>query len=315
MVVGSILIIIAIIIFIIFILRRKKITKKSTSVGIFLCIFLLLIGAAYSLMTSYQVYDMKGISKERNNDTAGAIIEYEKAISKNSKDSFAYNQIINIYFQRGEYDKALEYSKKLIEIENNAIDYINKGNIEWELKLYDEGLKSYKKALELDATANLAYYGIGMIYFEKEEYNESFDYFQKYTKQVGEDIDAYYYMGTIKFIMNDFDSAMEYLNKVTDGKEYPNMYIAYFLKGEIFYSKEQYNKAIENYTESVKLNNSFADGYYNLARAYGKSGDKVNVLTYLKEAVKISDKFKQLAATDSAFNSFIQDPEFLAIIQ
>ncbi len=315
MIFGSILILLAILIFVVYIIKiRKKNNNKIASI-ILTILIILSSGAIYSIFTSYQLYDVKGHKLESESKSDDAMESYKKAIEKNNNDTFAYNHIISILMQQGRFEEALEYSSKLIEIEKKADNYINKGNIEWELSEYEKALESYEEAIKIDEKAALAYYGKGMIYFAREEYEKSFDNFNTYIEIVGDDTDAYYYMGTIKFIDSDYENALIYLDKVTLQGDYPNIYISYFLKGEIYYGKEDYQTAIENYTKSIELNATFGDGYYNLARAYGKLNDADNAIKNLKKSVEISGKFKELAATDGAFNSLLENNDFIDIIK
>ncbi|MCM1992015.1 tetratricopeptide repeat protein [Oceanirhabdus seepicola] len=315
MVGGSILILLAILIFIVYMIKIRKKNNNKVAIIILLILIMLSGGAIYSIFTSYQLYDIKGHKLESENKSDDALESYKKAIKKNKNDTFAYNHIIAILMQQGRFEEALEYSSKLIEIEKKTDNYINKGNIEWELNEYEKALESYEEAIKIDEKAPLAYYGIGMVYFAQEEYEKSFDNFNRYIEIVGDDIDAYYYMGTIKFIASDHDNALIYLDKVTLQGDYPNIYISYFLKGEIYYGKEDYQSAIKNYSKSIELNVNFGDGYYNLARAYGKLNDADNAIKNLRKAVELSDKFKELAATDGAFNSLLENDKFIDIIR
>ncbi|WBW97483.1 tetratricopeptide repeat protein [Oceanirhabdus sp. W0125-5] len=315
MVIGSVLILLAIIIFTIYMIKLRRKNDNKISVIILIILIILSGSAIYSIFTSYQLYDIKGHKLESQSKSEEAMESYKKAIEKNENDTFAYNHIISILMQQRRFEEALDYSSKLINIEQKADNYINKGNIEWELSEYENALISYEEAIKIDEKSALAYYGIGMVYFAQEEYDKSFDNFKRYIEIVGDDTDAYYYMGTIKFIASDYENALTYLDKVTLQGDYPNIYIAYFLKGEIYYGKEEYESAIENYSKSVELNVNFGDGYYNLARSYGKINDQDNAIKNLRKAVEISDKFKELAATDGAFNTLLENNDFIDIIK
>lgn len=315
MVTGSVLIAVSIIIYLIYFIRRKKIENQKIVVGVFFLLIVFLGAAAYNLVTSYQLYDMRGYSMETSNQQNEAVKNYLKAIEKNKDDVFAYNHLVNIYFQNGDYDNALKYCNKLIEIDDNANNYINRGNIFWESQKYSEAYRSYQEAVALNQNAELAYYGLGMVDYANENYEEAFMHFSEYMDRVQYDVDACYYMGTIKFIQNDFDEARGYLDKVVDTEDHSKKYIAYFLKGEISYAKEDYRMAAQNYENSIVLNQEFGDGYYNLSRAYGRLGDKKKSLDNLKRAVDLSDKFKEFAVSDNAFNNILDNQEFLEIIQ
>ena len=59
---------------------------------------------------------------------------------------------------------------------------------------------------------------------------------------------------------------------------YPNYAAAYNNRGYAYYGKQEYDKAISEFTEAIRLNPNYILAYNNRATAYGKQGknDKAN---------------------------------------
>jgi len=61
-----------------------------------------------------------------------------------------------------------------------------------------------------------------------------------------------------------------------------------FEKGNQFYDKGEYDKAIACYTEAIRLNPKFDDAYSNRGHAYGAKGEHDKEMADLKEALRLS---------------------------
>jgi tetratricopeptide (TPR) repeat protein len=94
----------------------------------------------------------------------GAQEQWEKALSLNSKDPAAYNNLANLHGHTGQVKKAFEYYAKAIELNpRESIYYHNFGTTVYlfrkdamefygitEQQVYDKALQLYSKALKLD---------------------------------------------------------------------------------------------------------------------------------------------------------------------
>jgi tetratricopeptide (TPR) repeat protein len=100
------------------------------------------------------------------NDEDGAREQLEKALTLNSQDAAAYNNLANIYGHTGPVKKAFEYYGKAIELNSREpIYYHNFGTTVYlfrkdaeeyfhitEQEVFDKALQLYSKALKLDPT-------------------------------------------------------------------------------------------------------------------------------------------------------------------
>ncbi len=75
--------------------------------------------AAAAIRPNSSIYSNMGLCYQRLGNSEAAEINYQRAITIDSKNAFAYNNLSALYFRRAEYDKSLEYARKSIEIDNH----------------------------------------------------------------------------------------------------------------------------------------------------------------------------------------------------
>jgi len=144
------------------------------------------------------------------------ISELKKRIANNPKKAYNYYSLGNVYYFKGEYNKAIEYLTKAIDLEpkkpKNAKYCYSRGiNYIW-LKEYDKAIADYSKAIKLEDD-NAKYYDIrGKIYNSLKEYDKAIADHSKAIKL--EDDNAKYYLSLARTLcsISDFDRAHVNLN-------------------------------------------------------------------------------------------------------
>ena len=123
--------------------------------------------------------------------------EYEKAVEvckqaiKIDPHHFiAYNNLGNAYLSLGKYKKAESCFKKAISLDpEHPAPYSNLGWTYFLLGQYEQALILYKKSIELDANYSSPYYNLAILYYERGEYDLAVEYCRK-AKELGHKIDA-----------------------------------------------------------------------------------------------------------------------------
>ncbi len=195
-----------------------------------------------------------------------------------------YNSHGISYYNKGDYDKALEAFNKSLKIrlatigENNpatATSYNNIG-LAWKSKgEYDKAIEFYEKALKIQlatigenspATAT-SYNNIGSAWDSKGEHNKAIEFY-------------------IKALKIDITTIGE--NNPATATSYNNIGLAWDSKGE-------YDKAIEFYEKAIKIRiatggeNSLliATNYNNIGSAWKSKGEYDKAIEFYKKALKI----------------------------
>lgn len=222
--------------------------------------------------------------KEKNKFGPRALYLWEEAyeISKDMETGFkieALEALGNIYFRRGESDKAI----KIYE------------------KLYDEAIK-----IDDLRHAAIAQLGLGEIYYQKnivklanKKIIEGF--------KISEEIDYKYGVAKSKLLhcrilmnMNRFEELEKKLEEVSEYSKKHNLKDMfgdiYNFKGLLEYFRGNLEKSIDYYTRSIKY--FYEAGQYidstkpmnNLANIYSDRGDYGKAMDYYEDAINIVDK-------------------------
>ncbi|UCC22032.1 MAG: sulfatase-like hydrolase/transferase, partial [Planctomycetota bacterium] len=94
--------------------------------------------------------------------------------------SVAYRNLGTVYFQQGNYDKALAYCSKALQIApGSANTYYNVGNLYLKLGQLSEALAQYNSALALDPNFSEAHYNLGITLSQMARFDEAVAHYKK----------------------------------------------------------------------------------------------------------------------------------------
>lgn len=151
-------------------------------------------------------------------------------VEKVPYDSNYYNSKGQEFFNKKEYDTAIEYFYKAIAInKKNAQAYNNLAMSYWLKNNTYAAIKYFKRANLVNHNYTQPFVNLAMLY-----------------KQLG-----------------DKKSQVYYLERAI--KSNPSDYLAYYWLGDYYRNKGAYPAAIQNYKEVVKINPKFSQVYLNLA--------------------------------------------------
>ncbi|MFP6620362.1 MAG: tetratricopeptide repeat protein, partial [Pirellulaceae bacterium] len=68
---------------------------------------------------------------------------------------------------------------------------------------------------------------------------------------------------------------------------------AYYWRGNAYYHKQEYDKAIADYTALIRIKPDHADAYYNRGYAYGNKGEKAKANADFAKAKELGYKPEQ----------------------
>ena len=105
-----------------------------------------------------------------------------------------------------------------------------------------------------------------------------------------QDANAYFDQGNVYRSKDDYDRAIEAFNKATNLN--PNFAGAYNHRGVVYLDKGDYDCAIADFTTAIDLNPDFVDeAYYNRGLAYHKKGEIDKALKDYTKAIGLNPKF------------------------
>jgi len=207
----------------------------------------------------------------------------------------------------------LQYSYKNFTRYGSALNAI--GVIYYEMGNYSKAMEYYKQALKTMDTIEIKTYhradlhrNIGKLHGVQTNYNLAISSYNKAMKVYEETEDNLYQSYTLSDIGNTYSQMGEYVtalekynNSLTIGETYdfpPVVNIAYSNIGETYMKLKKYNLAIDYIQKSLDVkNNDASDVNYisnlnNLGHSHSMLGNTQKAITYLNEATMFSDSIK-----------------------
>ena len=166
-------------------------------------------------------------------ETENALSHYNSAIDNHPDLMAPYYGLYNMYFNQGEFDKAVEVTKRQLQVNDTTANiYYNLGNAQQRDGSFDDALENYYKTLEIDEDFNLTYYQVGRLAAVSGEHLEVgkkyINTFIEFGEEVGNSWLAwgYYRLGAIEEhldsnanAISNYEKALEYDKDLDQAKE------------------------------------------------------------------------------------------------
>ena len=165
-------------------------------------------------------YDKLAFAYFTKGDYQNAIINYEKAMSLDSKQKLKiYNHIAAVYEKTNQLDLKLSMLDSVIKYEpNSAITYYDKGLVYSDLMKDQEALVEFKKALELNPKYMEAYRAAGACNINLKQFQKAIDFLNKASELNDADLQTNYFLGAAYINMGDSIKAKQYFEKANRSK-------------------------------------------------------------------------------------------------
>jgi two-component sensor histidine kinase len=226
------------------------------------------------------------------------------------------SQIASVYFQEGDYDKAmsmyleiLKLSKKIDYYKGMSNSYNNIGNIYYMKEENQQAFNYYSLSLELekkmgyDLGIGESYENIAIVLDNQKKYKESLEYYAKaleyYKKANKNDYlpQLYNNIGVSYRSQNNLQKALEYFYLALEQNQKLGQIesLAYNWQniGAIYLKQGKINVALESFEKSNVIGKEFKDivkgNYEYLAEAYSKKEDFQNAYNFQKKFTQLKD--------------------------
>lgn len=208
------------------------------------------------------------------------MLQYEKAtndfntvIERNPNNIYAYNGIGQICKKQSKYKEAIEYFEKIIDLKQDY-RYVYRYIAECyeELEDYKHSIDYYTQAIEKYPDDETFYLDRGLIYSDIEDYTNALKDYKKALEIYPDYSYAYNNMGLVYRDLKQYDKAEYYFKQALE-KNSDNYRTMGNLADLYLYHLEQYNKAIELFSNQLKIVNDEPDTYAGRGEAYFKLGN------------------------------------------
>lgn len=184
---------------------------------------------------------------------------------------------------------------------------LEQGNQLYSERKFDEALQIFQKFAELNPNVYQIYFNIGDVYREKGEYdkaNEQYTIAQAKAKEKANVVmqaKALASFGEVCLRQEKFKEAQEFFSQSIALN--PKDEVLAYNVAEIFFGRNQTDKAIEYYLLAIQIKPEWSEPYLKLGYAYLNKGDMVKAVEYLHGFLKHDPQSPQAPVVQSLIES------------
>lgn len=269
--------------------------------------------------TSVTEYIKKAFEYKAAGNFKQAIEFFYKALSIDSESSEIMNEIAGLYFKINNTERAIEYYEQALMSDpfnfgiksNLALVYKHIGNVDKAINLlesvyskqqkpeylsellqclyledrFEELIEQYKRSGSQDSNIDTIHYYTGLAYYEIKDINNAEILFRRTLSINPNNTDAKYNLAKILFEKKSYDEAELLLLNILESKICAK---SYFLIGEINFSKNLLEKAINYFTIACNVDFKNPTYFYELATAYSLKGFLIEAEENYLKAIRLS---------------------------
>lgn len=254
----------------------------------------------------YLSYEKLGKIEQARNNLKQAVFYFEKALSINTKNATAWNDLGNLYYDMVDYNNAIRCYKKAVEVDENFYwSYYNIGlamtrmYTKEDRKEMKEAKEWFEKALKIKPDYYPSFNEIGLYYLDENDHNKAEEYFLKCININPNYKYPYYNLATIYKERDDYKKAKEYLLKSL--KCDPNYISAFNNLGILYYDEKDYNSALYYYTRSLEIDSSYKYALYNIGLVFYQ----------MEKYKKAYEMYEKALASDPNYQPALDEKKYL----
>lgn len=208
------------------------------------------------------LYQERSLWYLENKETENALNDITRAVSLDDDNSKLYLSLSDVYFVMGRIQKCKESLNKALELNPEETEaYLKLAELSLYMKEYPQTFEYTAKALELDNLAAKADFINGMAYKDLGDTAKAVKCFQKTVEKDQEYYHAFMQLGLI-FSVKQSPLAADYFNNAI--RLNPRSIEALYGLAMFYQETFKYNKAIETYTQILKIDPKYKFAHYNL---------------------------------------------------
>ncbi len=197
---------------------------------------------------------------------------------------------------KDELNEIIDEADRIInekDIDNNKLAeaYLKKTQALQKLGRYEESKEPLEKLLDIKNDMPEALVRLGNIYGEEKKYDEAIGYFNRAIKLKKYYAYAYAYCmrGNTYYDKDEYNKAIkDYIEAIMSKPDYT---IVYYKIGNVYNDKGEYDRAIAYYSEAIKRKRNYAVAYYSRGNAYYNKGEYDSAISDYSEAIKIDSNY------------------------
>ncbi|XP_067388344.1 tetratricopeptide repeat protein 6 [Emydura macquarii macquarii] len=219
---------------------------------------------------------------------AKCIQDFNRALAVNPKHFQAYLSRAAYYGIKGRYSKAIMNCNEAIKIHPDSVRaYLYRGTLKYHNKTYKNAIEDLTKTIDLDKICILAYYNRAICYHQIKDFRKALkDYgillLLESSKEVV--LTVLINRALVYVELDDYSNALEDFKEATlsnrsDSKIYQAIGICY-------HRLEQFEEAVNSFTQVLKLDPFSLDAYVARGNSYMEYGDEAGNIQAQKDFLK-----------------------------
>lgn len=169
-----------------------------------------------------------------------------------------YSDIVKMYDEAGQNEKAIGAARKVIELNpESEMAVYNLAIMFQKLQRYEEAIATFRQALAIKSDYDVAYYNIGSCYLNLKMFKESIEAFKNYVALVPDSADAWLQIGVCYMQLKNFDSALDPLKKCVELR--PDYGVALFNLAVVYLNLKDNYSARDVYRTLVTVDPDLAE--------------------------------------------------------
>ncbi|OKH55637.1 tetratricopeptide repeat protein [Scytonema sp. HK-05] len=249
------------------------------------------------------------------NEYEAAIASYDQVIQFKPDDDSAWNNRGIALGNLGRYEEAVASYDQALKIKPDYDSaWYNRGNALGNLGRYEEAVASYDQALKIKPDDDSAWYNRGIALGNLGRYEEAVASYDQALKFKPDKDSAWYNRGYALQNLGRYEEAVASYDQALKIK--PDDHLAWYNRGNALDELGRNEEAIESFDQALKFKPDKHEAWYNKARCYVVQGNIEQAIENLEKAIHLNpDEYREMAKTDSDFDSIREDERFVALIQ
>ena len=243
-----------------------------------------------------EAYFLLGDAQQKQNNHAGAIDAYQRAIAAKPLSYQAYRNLAELFRSDSRFTEAIDISRKAMLL--YPTDGYIYTDLSWYFSLADrheEAIQAAQSGIRFLPDQYMAYTNLCRAYNDTKQYPLAITACNNALKLNSKDGETYFYLARAYDLSGrTAEATRTYARAVAGLIEYtkanPEYSDGFYLLGNAYFSDNQRDKAIEAYGRCLQLNPRFPKARLNLGRALILKKDKAGALQQYNELLKIDAK-------------------------
>ncbi|HKR02107.1 MAG TPA: tetratricopeptide repeat protein [Pyrinomonadaceae bacterium] len=255
------------------------------------------------------VFAWRGRVYLKKSNYSRAFDDFNQAIGNECDSEWVYRLRGDSYRGMNKNEAAINDYTKAIQLSEgkDTVAYFNRAGVYLRQGKYDQTIEDYKTVLSSELDNPAAYLFRGLAYQRKGSLQEAINDYTEAIKWKGNlkrairvySVDVrggeiyampYYYRGYAYALKENYDLALaDYDQALKIKNDYPEVYN---YRGEALMAKKDYNGAIENYTQAINLRGNYAVAYKNRGLVHKQKGERQQAIDDLNKAIELTDAEK-----------------------